>query len=298
MKRLNKILSLVISLSLVFILSACTSGAVANQDITERISESDAPVITWGVKADTNLLGFYDISAREIAGFDIDIAKAITAEITNGQGRAEVVEVTSKTRIPLLKNGNIDAIIATMTITPARAEQVHFSDVYFQAGQSLLVHKDSTVNSINDLNGDHTVIGIKGSTSVQNFRELKPEVQVIELENYSEGFVALQSGQGDALTTDSAILLGMIDQNPDYRLAGENFTEEPYGIAINLNQNSFQALVDQALDTIQENGVYDEIYDKWFGEIYPAHEPGSPSTSRTPYANPDGLDDTEEGGNE
>lgn len=296
MKRLKKILSLVTSLSLVFILSACTSASVANQDIAEKISESDTPVITWGVKADTNLLGFYDISEREIAGFDIDIAKAITAEITDGKGRAELVEVTSKTRIPLLKNGNIDAIIATMTITPARAEQVHFSDVYFNAGQSLLVHKDSDINGLEDLNDEHTVIGVKGSTSVQNFREQSPGVQVIELENYSEGFVALQSGQGDALTTDSSILLGMIDQNPNYRLAGEHFTEEPYGIAVNLNQDNFLALVDAALDTIQENGVYDEIYDKWFGELFPAHEPGSPSTSRTDYANPDGLD--EEGGSE
>lgn len=160
MKRLKKILSLVTSLSLVFILSACTSASVANQDIAERISESDTPVITWGVKADTNLLGFYNISEREIAGFDIDIAKAITAEITDGKGRAELVEVTSKTRIPLLKNGNIDAIIATMTITPARAEQVHFSDVYFNAGQSLLVHKDSDINGLEDLNDEHTVIGV------------------------------------------------------------------------------------------------------------------------------------------
>lgn len=117
-------------------------------------------------------------------------------------------------------------------------------------------------------------------------RELAPQVDVLDLENYSEGFVALQSGQGDALTTDDAILLGMIDQNPDYRLAGESFTEEPYGIAVNKNQDTFHLMLQEALDTIQANGVYDEIYDKWFGDILPADSPGSPSTSTSGAADP------------
>src|SRR5690625_7403250 len=65
---------------------------------------------------------------------------------------------------------------------------------------------------------------LKGSSSTQNMRELAPQVDVLDLENYSEGFVALQSGQGDALTTDNAILLGMIATNPDYR--SEEHTSE------------------------------------------------------------------------
>lgn len=117
-------------------------------------------------------------------------------------------------------------------------------------------------------------------------RELAPQVTVLDLENYSEGFVALQSGQGDALTTDDAILLGMIAQNPGYRLAGQSFTDEPYGIAIDKNQDDFHNLLEEALDTIQGNGVYDEIYDKWFGDLLPANSPGSPSTSTTGAANP------------
>src|SRR5699024_336838 len=172
---------------------------------------------------------------------------------------AKFVEVTSKTRIPLLKNGKIDGIIATMTITEERKKEVDFSDVYFNGGQSLLVHESSEINDIEDLTEDHTVLAIKGSNSTQNMRKLAPQVNVLDLENYSEGFVALQSGQGDALTTDNAILLGMIDTNPDYRLAGNNFTDEPYGVAINKGQEDFRDRLEMALETIQGNGVYDEI---------------------------------------
>src|SRR5699024_7893103 len=99
------------------LLAACTSSTVANQDITERLAQSPAPIINWGVKADTNLFGLYNIEKGEIEGFDIDIAKALTEEITGDAEDAVFIEVTSKTRIPLIKNGNIDAIIATMTIS-------------------------------------------------------------------------------------------------------------------------------------------------------------------------------------
>ena len=265
MKKLNKQALFLLLLLPVFFLAACGSESAAKVDIAERIEEN--PIITWGVKVDTNLFGLYDIQSSEIRGFDIDIAKAITEELTGDADNAEFVEVTSKTRIPLLKNGNIDAIIATMTITEERKEQVNFTDIYFDAGQALLVPNDSSIQSLDDLTADTTVLAVKGSTSAQNIRELSPEANVLELENYSEAFTALQSGQGDAVTTDNAILLGIIADNPGYRLAGGNFTQEPYGIAINKGQDAFLTEVNEALETLKANGVYDAIYAKWIPEL-------------------------------
>ncbi|MEK6190349.1 MAG: transporter substrate-binding domain-containing protein [Carnobacterium alterfunditum] len=265
MKKLNKPSLFLLLLLPVFLLAACGSQSAATVDITERIEEK--PTLTWGVKVDTNLFGLYDIKSSEIRGFDIDIAKAITEELTGDAANAEFVEVTSKTRIPLLKNGNIDAIIATMTITEERKEQVNFSNVYFEAGQALLVPNDSSIQGLADLSADTTVLAVKGSTSAKNIRELAPEANVLELENYSEAFTALQSGQGDAVTTDNAILLGIIADNPGYRLAGGIFTQEPYGIAINKGQDVFLNEVNEALDTIKANGVYDEIYADWIPNL-------------------------------
>ncbi|MFV0558334.1 MAG: transporter substrate-binding domain-containing protein [Enterococcus sp.] len=243
-------------------LSGCAGSSVAEQNIAETIQETNT--ITWGVKYDTRLFGMMDIASREVKGFDIDIAKAITEKILGRDGNAEFVEVTSKTRIPLLKNGNIDAIIATMTITDERKKQVDFSDVYFSAGQSLLVEKGSDIKSVEDLGADDTVLAVKGSTSTANIRQHAPETQVLELENYAEAFTALQSGQGDAMTTDNAILLGMADNNPEYELVGGTFTNEPYGIAINQGQDEFLDEVNEALAEMHQDGTYDEIFDKWF----------------------------------
>ena len=144
----------------------------------------------------------------------------------------------------MLNNGDIDAIVATMTITEERKKEVDFTDVYFEAGQSLLVKKGSTIKGIDDLKGTK-VIAVKGSTSAINIREKAPDAQVLEFENYAEAFTALKAGQGDALTTDDSILYGMADEDPTYELVGGTFTEEPYGIAVKKgNEDLVDALND------------------------------------------------------
>jgi len=258
----KKMISLLVLPVSLIALSACAGQSAADKDILTN--SQDTNQIIWGVKNDTRLFGLMDIATREVRGFDIDIARAITEKILGRDGNAIFVEVTSKTRIPLLKNGNIDAIIATMTITEERKKQVDFSDVYFDAGQSLLVAKDSPIQGVEDLTADSTVLVVKGSTSAVNIREAAPEANILELENYAEAFTALQSGQGDAMTTDNAILLGMASENPNYHLVGGTFTEEPYGIAINKGQDNFRDAVNQALADMHQDGTYDDIYNKWF----------------------------------
>lgn len=96
--------------------------------------------------------GLLDTKDGKIKGFEIDLAKAITKQMLGKNAKAKFIQVTSSTRMPMLKNGNIDAIIATMTNTPERRKQVAFTDTYFLAGQSLLVKKGSSIKNVKDLN--------------------------------------------------------------------------------------------------------------------------------------------------
>lgn len=229
-----------------------------------KIKEKGKLVV--GVKYDLNLFGLKDPTSGNVEGFDIDIAKAIAKKVLGDENKIELKEVTSKTRIPMLKNGEIDAIIATMTITEDRKKEVDFSDSYFTAGQSLLVKKDSPINGLKDLKKGMKVLTAKGSTSAKNIREKAPDVEVLEFENYAEAFTALKAGQGDAVTTDNALLYGMAKQDPNYRVTEETFTEEPYGIAITKGDAEFVKTVNDLLKEMKQNGEYDKIYKKWIGE--------------------------------
>ena len=234
------------------------------QNALEKIKKRDKLVV--GVKYDTNLFGLKNPSTGKVEGFDIDIAKALAKEILGDESKVELKEVTSKTRIPMLKNGDIDMIIATMTITEERKQEVDFSDVYFKAGQALLVKKGSNIKGIDDIKKGTTVLAVKGSTSAVNIRQKAPEATVLEFENYSEAFQALKAGQGDALTTDNSILLGMQKQDPNYVIAGDIFTDEPYGIAVKKGEAELLQAVNDFLKEYNASGEYDKLYEKWLGE--------------------------------
>jgi aspartate/glutamate/glutamine transport system substrate-binding protein len=218
-----------------------------------------------GVKFDTNLFGLKNPSSGKVEGFDIDIAKAIAKKILGDENKLELKEVTSKTRIPMLQNGEIDLIIATMTITEERKQQVEFSDIYFMAGQSILVKKGSPLKSVADLKKGDKVLAVKGSTSATNIRQKVPDATILEFENYQDAFTALKAGQGIALTTDNAILFGMMKQDANYEVVGGTFTDEPYGIAMPKGDTGFASVVNQLLGDMKKNGDYDKLYESWMG---------------------------------
>ena len=268
MKKLKRLIGALGMLAmLVVVLTACGSRqSLAKQDVLTN--DKASKTITWGVKADTKLFGLMDVKDNQIKGFDADIATALTKRVLDKNATAKFVQVTSQTRIPLLKNGNIDAIIATMTITPEREKQVDFTNSYFDAGQSLLVKKGSAIKSVKDLNKPGTkVLGVTGANSVENIKKAAPKAKVLELSDYAQAMTALKSGQGVALTTDNGILYGMASQNPGYEVVGGTFTKEPYGIAVNKGQEPLKKALNKALKEIEADGTYNRILKKWFGNV-------------------------------
>ncbi|MEK4710448.1 glutamine ABC transporter substrate-binding protein GlnH [Bacillus sp. FSL R10-2780] len=272
MLKMKKLFTLIV-FSCLFVLIVAGCGGKKDEaketntkqgGVVEQIKKRGKLVV--GVKNDTNLFGLKNPSTGQVEGFDIDIAKALAKKILGDEKKLELKEVTSKTRIPMLKNGDIDAIIATMTITEERKKEVDFSDVYFKAGQSLLVKKGSNIKNIDDVKQGVKVLAVKGSTSTNNIRQKSPEATVLEFENYSEAFTALKAGKGDVLTTDNAILYGMAKQDSNYEVVGKKFTDEPYGIAVQKGADDLTKEVNSLLKDMNANGEYDKLYEKWIGQ--------------------------------
>lgn len=276
MNMMKKLTGITLTAVMAVSLAACAGGEKSGQEPTQGANAGAKAgaveqikargKLSVGVKYDLNLFGLKDPASGKVEGFDIDLSKAIAKKIFGDETKIELKEVTSKTRIPMLKNGEIDMIIATMTITEDRKKEIDFSDVYFMAGQSLLVKKDSKINGLADLNKNTKIVTAKGSTSTTNIRAKAPEAPILEFENYAEAFTALKAGQGDALTTDNALLYGMAKQDPNYRVVQETFTEEPYGIGMRKNEEDLVALVNSVIKEMQTNGEYDKLYQKWIGE--------------------------------
>ncbi|MGQ5708964.1 transporter substrate-binding domain-containing protein [Lactobacillus sp. PSON] len=265
-----------LGLTILFLLAAISLSACESYGNSEAEPKKDqvysqvkaSKKIIWGVRNDTRLFGIMDIKENKLVGFDIDLAKAITKQMLGKNAKAELFQTTSKTKIPVLKNGNVDALMATVTITPERKKQVTFSEPYFNAGQSLLVSKKSSIKSVKDLNKSGTVVvAVKGTTAVENIHKFAPKARVLEYDDYGQCFTALKAGQGQAMSTDNGILAGIAAENPGYKVVGGAFTHEPYGIAVDKGQTKMASEINKAFNELKKNGTYNRLMHKWFDGI-------------------------------
>jgi ABC-type amino acid transport substrate-binding protein len=231
-----------------------------------------------GVKQDQPLFGLLNPRTNQIEGFDVDVVKEIAKALFNVKddpgAKVELRGVTSAQRIPLLQEGALDIVAATMTINDERKQQIDFSDVYYLAGQSLLVKKDSTVTKIQDLDkADKVISSVTGSTSEQNITKFAPNAKTLLFAGYAESVTALQQGRADAVSTDDIILAGFLDQDPNLKMVGGQFTQEPYGLGMAKANAGFTEFVNNELRKMKTDGRWKAIYTKWLGKIGPAPEP-------------------------
>jgi ABC-type amino acid transport substrate-binding protein len=163
----------------------------------------------------------------------------------------------------LLEKGHVDVVVATLTMTRERAEQVAFSEVYYVAGQALLVRADSMAQAV-DLPGK-TVAVVTGSTAEGAIRTLIPEAAVRGFADYAAARAALDSGQVAAILADDTILLGLMRQHPGaYRLTGEQLTEEPYAAAVVRGAPELFDAVDSAVRHFKTSGDWATSYARNF----------------------------------
>jgi polar amino acid transport system substrate-binding protein len=223
---------------------------------------------TVGVKVDSPPFG-YTLAGTNV-GFDVDIINAVLARI--GVEEVEFVPVTSANRIDKVLDGSVDLAIASMTITRSRDRQVDFSMPYFQDGQGLLVAVDSEIQDRTDLDG-RTVGAVAGSTSLATLGEVAPLAKVEAFEDFKALKKALEDGKIEAITSDRLILIGLARTakggRDAWRLAGDGFTSEPYGIALPENQSDLRDAINEALQGLWEDGEYQVIFDAWFGATTP-----------------------------
>jgi glutamate transport system substrate-binding protein len=232
---------------------------------------ADAGTITVGTKFDQPLFGLVGPSGVP-EGFDVEIAKIIASELGISEDNIEWVETVSANREPFIQNGQVDIVVATYTINDKRKEVVSFAGPYYLAGQSILVLADNDdIESEDDLVGQ-PVCSVTGSTPAAKLAEIGAEPVLTD--TYTNCLEPLRSGQVVAVSTDNVILAGLAAQNEgEFKVVGEPFTEEPYGIGLTLEDTEFRDWINDVLEASYEDGRYEEAWNSTAGEVLPYVEP-------------------------
>ena len=263
MKNLILILTLILFSSIA--LFCCILGEKKENALSHAILTHK---LTVGVKCDSKPFGFIDENG-EFAGFDVDVAKAVSYRLLNDENAVEFVCVTPNSRISDLNAKKVDMLIAAMSITQSRAAVVRFSTPYYQAGQAIMVKDNSKIYSINDLNGANVGI-VLGTTGEKSIRKLAPQANLRAAKTYIEIFELLKNGEIDAIFADDSMLYGILSDNKGYKILPKRYTKEYYSIALRLSEGSdeLERAVNETLALMQEKGILNKIKSKWIPNLH------------------------------
>ncbi|TFD45040.1 glutamate ABC transporter substrate-binding protein [Cryobacterium frigoriphilum] len=280
--RLKKGLAIsALALASALVLSGCTdSGASTDAVPVEEAPEfaagttmadlAEAGEITIGTKFDQPLFGLK--GTGDPVGFDVEIGKLIAAKLGIPASGITWTETVSANREPFIQNGQVDLVVATYTINDTRKEVVSFAGPYYSAGQDLLVLAGNTdITGPEDLT-DQPVCTVSGSTSEKNIAAYTTDIRATD--TYSNCLGPLRSGEVVAVTTDNVILAGIADQNEgEFEVVNNPFTEEPYGIGLALEDTEFRDFINDVLEESYEDGTWVDAWESTAGKVLDTPEP-------------------------
>jgi glutamine transport system substrate-binding protein len=245
--------SLIIVFAFVFLLAACGGGD--DGDLKD----------TYTVATDTSFVPFEFKEDGEYVGFDIDLINAIAEEV----GFDIDLETTNFDGIiPGLQTGSFDLALAGIGITEERKKSIDYSDPYYESGLRIGVSVDNDdINGMEDLEGK-TIATRLGSTSSAYIKENIDDAEANEYEQLDQAYLAVENGSADAVLYDAPNVAYYIQTKGEdsLKMVGDLYEAENYGIAFAKGQEPLVKAVNEALETIRDNGTYDDIYEKWFGE--------------------------------
>ncbi|MYL23657.1 transporter substrate-binding domain-containing protein [Halomonas alkaliantarctica] len=206
-----------------------------------------------------------DQETGEMVGFDMDMINEI-ADRAGFEVNLTTMEFAGI--IPAVQTGSQEIAIAGITITDERAEIVDFSDPYYDSGLRIIVRDDNDeVSTIDDLEG--MSIGTKiGSTSYDFLTEkFGDDADITPYPGTSDMYMALLGRNVDAAFYD-APNVGYFSQTRGEgrtKVVGPLYEGQQYGIVFHKGSEWVEP-TNEALAAMREDGTYDEIYTKWFGE--------------------------------
>ena len=272
------------------------SGPVAADDVVASSAWAsavkEAGVLKTGGTKTAPVFSLEDATTGEVSGFDTAIGQVLARYIIGGTNDArtllDITQVTSDTREVVLGNGSVQAVIATYTITPERAKKIDFAGPYYSSAQAVLVRADeSKITGVSDLAGVKVAVQ-SGSSSIKALQEAAPKAEQTPFNDHNTCLSALETKQVDAYVVDESLLLSAMQGSDAFKIVGEPFTQDPYGIGLPQGSDA-KAFVNAFLKEIYDDGTWEKIWKATIGVITGGEAPKPPAIGSVPGSEVDGA---------
>ncbi len=207
-----------------------------------------------GVKNDYPPYGYLN-DKGEIIGFEVELAKYVANELLGSSDKIEFVPVVAANRIEFLTAGRIDAIFATLGVTPERDKVIDFTTAYVSSpGPAVMMAKEATTSKWEELKGK-PVCGIQGSYYNKKMTE-EFGIQLVAFKTQPEAMRALRDNRCVGFVFDQ-MTLDLKVQEADwkgYKVAVPTYEYLPMAGGIREGDKAFQEAVDKAITKAEAEG--------------------------------------------
>jgi polar amino acid transport system substrate-binding protein len=222
--------------------------------------------------------------AGGIQGFNVDLGN----EIAKRLGRKIEIEATQFSGlVPGLQAGTYDFLIAPVTVTKERADNLLFTEGYLNTDFQFAVRKDAPdITRLEDFKGKVIAVN-KGSAYDSWARELVDKIGW-SVESYGTNTDAVQaviSGRAFANVAGNTAVAWAVKNNPAVKLSYLYSTGLVWAAPVRKDNAELRKKLDVAIECLKQDGTLARLHEKWFG-TKPA--PGSAAATIYPgYGVPD-----------
>jgi cystine transport system substrate-binding protein len=261
--RRNNSPGLVLTLFAALLIAGCAGQTDEATSTMRRIR--GAGVMKVGFEGSYPPFNFLN-EQKQFDGFDVDIAHEIAKRLGV---KTEFVATQFEALIGGLQADKWDIVIAQMSVTDKRQEQVDFTDPYVVTGGVIIVRQDeSGYTTLGDLKGKRV-----GAGSGTTFEEVatRAGAVVTTYKSVNQYVQDLQNKRLDAIINDR-ITMGYLIKSKSLPIKISStglVSRDVIGMAVKKGNADFIAAVNKALGDMKSDGTYKTIYVKWFG-IEPA----------------------------
>lgn len=257
-----KLLSIFKAMAAAAALSTTVAQPIAAAELAEIKS---AGTINIGVLIDFPPYGILNTN-NEPDGYDATVAKMLADDLGV---EIKLVPVTGPNRIPFLLTGQVDMLVSSLAITPARAEQVDFSNPYAAIRIGVMAEAGLDIASADDLAGVSVAVA-RASGQDTTITEIAPETTNIRrFDDDVSAVQALLSGQVQALGASNTVMTQIRQVAPGK--FDEKFTLNQFRLTVAVTPDAPELLayVNDFLARTTESGALNDVHVQWLDEPLP-----------------------------
>ena len=224
-----------------------------------------AETLKMGTNAAFPPYEYYDDETNDIVGIDAEVAAAICEKLGYD---LEIVDMDFDSLIPAVANGKIDMVLAGLTVTEERKQNVDFTSPYATGVQVVIVKEDSPITSVDDLfaEGANHKIGVQQGTTGDLYCTWDIADEGLgSVEPFKTGIdavLALTSGKVDCVVIDNEPAKNFVAANEGLKILETEYITEDYAIAL-AKGSELTEQINAALEELIADGTVQSIIDKY-----------------------------------